>query len=238
MRNRPGLQLILAFAFVAAFVLGAQALQLPGPQGGGGVTVSTGLSDSANLARLNAANVFTNASGQKIEATEPSSTQGLLLDLHGTVDTAFSTQMKFRTNALIGMIFQQDTTGACAIACNDGASTFDLYMQGAGVNVLHFAANGNATFSGTLATNTGLLVKEIAGAPRMGTLTLNGSTEVTVTTTAVTATSRIFLTIQAPGGTPAGIAYVSSRVASTSFGVKGIVADTSTVAWLIVEPAP
>lgn len=82
----------------------------------------------------------------------------------------------------------------------------------------------------------GLRVKEGTNA-KMGTLTLNGATAVSVATTAVTATSRIFLTVQAPGGTPAGIAYVSARTAGTSFSVKGVAGDTSTVAWLIVEPA-
>ncbi|WP_369030569.1 glycosyl hydrolase family 28-related protein [Streptomyces adonidis] len=82
----------------------------------------------------------------------------------------------------------------------------------------------------------GLRVKEGTNA-KMGTLILNGATAVTVATTAVTATSRIFLTVQAPGGNPAGIAYVSARTAGTSFSVKGVAGDTSTVAWLIVEPA-
>jgi hypothetical protein len=82
----------------------------------------------------------------------------------------------------------------------------------------------------------GLKVKEGANA-KMGTLVLDGSTPVTVNTTAVTAESRIFLTIQAPGGTPGGIAYVKARVAAASFSVVGAPGDTSTVAWLIVEPA-
>jgi hypothetical protein len=85
----------------------------------------------------------------------------------------------------------------------------------------------------------GLRIKEdatVAG-NKMGTLTLNGTTAVTVATTAVTANSRIFLTVQAPGGTPGGIAYVSGRTAGTSFTVKGAAGDLSTVAWLIVEPA-
>lgn len=82
----------------------------------------------------------------------------------------------------------------------------------------------------------GLTVKEGANA-RMGTGTLNGTTEVTISTTAVTATSRIFLTVQAPGGTPLGVLYVSSRSAGVSFGVKGAATDTSTFAWMIVEPA-
>jgi hypothetical protein len=66
---------------------------------------------------------------------------------------------------------------------------------------------------------------------------LNGATAVEVATTAVTATSRVFLTVQAPGGTPAGVAYVSGRTAGKSFSVRGVAGDTSTVAWLIVEPA-
>ena len=60
----------------------------------------------------------------------------------------------------------------------------------------------------------GLRVKEGTNA-KMGTLTLNGATAVQVATTAVTATSRIFLTVQAPGGTPAGVAYVSGRTAGS-----------------------
>lgn len=101
------------------------------------------------------------------------------------------------------------------------------------------------TFTGTVTANAdvkigtvgkGLYVKEGVNAT-MGTLTLNGATEVTVATTKTTASSRIFLTVQAPGGTPSGIAYISSRVAGTSFGVKSVALDTSTVAWMIVEPA-
>lgn len=71
----------------------------------------------------------------------------------------------------------------------------------------------------------------------MGTGVLNGVTEVTIATTAVTAISRIFLSIQVPGGTPLGVIYVSSRIAGTSFGVKGAATDTSTFAWMIVEPS-
>lgn len=85
-------------------------------------------------------------------------------------------------------------------------------------------------------TGKGFRVKEGTNA-KMGVLTLKGATAVPVATTAVTATSRIFLTVQEPGGTPAGIAYVSARTAGDSFSVKGIAGDTSTVAWLIVDPA-
>lgn len=82
----------------------------------------------------------------------------------------------------------------------------------------------------------GLRVKEGSNA-KMGTATLTGITTVTVANTSVTATSRIFLTIQAPAGT-VGTPYVFTRTAGTSFGIRSTnSADTSTVAWMIVEPA-
>ncbi len=102
------------------------------------------------------------------------------------------------------------------------------------------AGTGDLTVTaGDLIANTagkGLKVKEGSNA-RMGTLTLTGATPVVVATTAVSATSRIFMTVQDPnGGTPA-FCYVTSRIAATSFTVQGVALDTSIVAWLIVEPA-
>ncbi len=82
----------------------------------------------------------------------------------------------------------------------------------------------------------GISIKEGANATA-GVGTLNGATEVTINTTKVTANSRIFLAIQAPHGTPLGVIYVSSRVAGTSFGVKGAATDLSDFAWWILEPA-
>lgn len=73
-------------------------------------------------------------------------------------------------------------------------------------------------------------------AATMGRLTLNGATEVTVTTAKATTAANIFLTVQSPAGTPSGVAYVSSRVNGVSFGVKGVALDTSVVAWHIIEP--
>jgi hypothetical protein len=60
----------------------------------------------------------------------------------------------------------------------------------------------------------------------------------TVANSAVTDSSRIFLTSQADGGTP-GWLRVSARVAGASFTVtSSSSADTSTVAYEIFEPAP
>lgn len=78
-----------------------------------------------------------------------------------------------------------------------------------------------------------LFVKEGSNA-KMGTVVLNGLTPVTVSTTAVTANSRIFLTIQAPVNP--GAVYVNSISAGSSFTVDSTSAtDGSTLAWLIIE---
>jgi hypothetical protein len=113
-------------------------------------------------------------------------------------------------------------------------------LSGAALTATTIAGTGDATItSGDLVLATagkGLRVKEGANA-RMGTLTLNGATPVVVSTAAVTATSRIFLTTQAPNaGTPA-FYYISDRSVGASFSVTGVALDASTVAWLIVEPA-
>jgi hypothetical protein len=116
-----------------------------------------------------------------------------------------------------------------------GASAFGYsYFAGAIEGASHIVTDsGNVSINGVGKT---LLIKEGVNA-KMGTATLNGTTAVTVATTAVTATSRIQLTTQAPGGT-VGSPYVFARTAGTSFQIKSTAAgDTSTVAWMIVEPA-
>jgi hypothetical protein len=92
--------------------------------------------------------------------------------------------------------------------------------------------NGNIDVTGP---GYGLEIPEGTNA-KQGTATLNGTTDVVISTTTVTANSRIFLTIQVPGGT-VGSPYVSARSAGVSFSVKSTNAsDTSTVAYFITEP--
>ena len=69
-----------------------------------------------------------------------------------------------------------------------------------------------------------------------GKVTLNGTTAVTVSTTAVDANSLVLLTVQ-PGTAPAGIPYVASITNGTGFTVKSTSgSDTAvSVAWSIVE---
>lgn len=82
----------------------------------------------------------------------------------------------------------------------------------------------------------GLEISETGSAPAMGVATLVGGT-VTVPTTRVTANSRIFLTVQTPGGAQ-GFLDAGTRVAGTNFTITSTSGtDTSTVAWLLAEPA-
>lgn len=94
--------------------------------------------------------------------------------------------------------------------------------------------SGAATFSSTLQATNSLVVPEGSNA-YMGLGTANGTTAVTIATTAFGTASRVFLTIQTPTGTP-GAVYVSAGSAGTSFSTKSTSAtDTSTFAWLIVN---
>jgi hypothetical protein len=103
-------------------------------------------------------------------------------------------------------------------------------------------ANGQwTTWDGTAkafqigTTGGGLAIKEGTNA-RMGVATLAAGT-VVVPNTSVTASSRIFLTCEVPGGTP-GFLRVSARTAGTSFTIlSSSGTDTSTVGWVIFEPA-
>lgn len=93
---------------------------------------------------------------------------------------------------------------------------------------------GNVTLP---TAGNGVLIKEGTNAT-MGIATLSGGT-VVVSTTKVTANSRIFLTVNGGTLTNVGTPYVSARTASTSFTITSTNAsDVSDVAWIIIEPAP
>jgi hypothetical protein len=103
-------------------------------------------------------------------------------------------------------------------------------LSGIESDVSTFGGNFDAHNAGT-----GLKVAEGSNA-KQGTAVLNGTTAVVVSNTSVTANSRIFLTINTPGGTVAS-PYVSAVSAGVSFSIKSTGAsDTSTVAYEIIEP--
>lgn len=113
------------------------------------------------------------------------------------------------------------------------------FTDGSTVRVIIDRASGDTTIStGNLLVGTagkGLRIGEGANA-KMGTAVLIAGAA-TVATTAVTASSRILITSQVDGGTP-GFIRVSARTPGTSFVITSSNgADTSTVAWFIVEPA-
>jgi len=116
------------------------------------------------------------------------------------------------------------------------AEDVTLQRDGSG----NLAANVTFQTDGNLVVGNaghGLLVKEGTNA-RLGAVTLS-SGSATVSTSAVTANSRIFLMSQnlSGVGTPQPIA-VSARTAGTSFTITSASSsDASTIAWMIVEPA-
>jgi hypothetical protein len=106
---------------------------------------------------------------------------------------------------------------------------------------LRVGTDVNALLGSVLVSTAGkgIKVKEGSNATMGISGAMVGGT-VTVNTTAVTANSRIHLTPQALGTVtrPAAVG-VSARVGATSFTITSSdPTDTSTVAWIIVEPAP
>jgi len=121
-----------------------------------------------------------------------------------------------------GVVYSNGTTWVALISTASAASTSN------------FTVGGQLILS---TTGKGISVAEGTNA-KMGVATLVTGTKV-VATTAVTATSRIFLTTQSLGTVtvPSALA-VSARTAATSFTILASDGtDTSVVAWMIVEPA-
>lgn len=98
--------------------------------------------------------------------------------------------------------------------------------------------NGASKFGGDIKlgnAGNGIYIKEGTNAV-MGVATLANGT-ITVNTTKVTASSRIFLTINGGNLNNVGTTYISSRTAGASFTISSTNSqDASNVAWLIVEP--
>lgn len=111
-----------------------------------------------------------------------------------------------------------------------GSTARDTSLSRNGVASL--STNGQLTFS---TAGKGLTLTEGSNA-KMGVVTLAAGTA-TVSTTAVTANSRIFLTAQSTGAAP-GALRISTITAGTSFVITSTSGtDTSSVAWLIIEHA-
>lgn len=98
----------------------------------------------------------------------------------------------------------------------------------------HIQSGTNSNLVLTTAGN-GIKIKEGTNAT-MGIATLSAGT-VTVSTTKVTANSRIYLTTNGGTITNIGMQYVSARSSGTSFTITSMnILDASDVAWIIIEP--
>jgi hypothetical protein len=138
--------------------------------------------------------------------------------------------------------FIQVDAGSYATVCGMTFVTANLFTGT--TQILDDGTTGAMTINGTTLVNNnlkintvgnGLFVKEGTNA-KMGTATLVAGT-VTVSTTAVTANSRIMLTGQNASGT-AGSLGISARTSGTSFTILSTSStDTRLVAWFIIEPA-
>lgn len=125
--------------------------------------------------------------------------------------------------------FRTQVSGRMDWGPGNAARDTSLYRSGVGLlatdNSLVLAAAGG-----------GVQVKEGTNAT-MGLTAAMTAGSIVVSTTKVTANSRIFLTAQNTGGT-AGALRISARTPGTSFTITSTSGtDTSTVAWWIVEPA-
>jgi hypothetical protein len=134
---------------------------------------------------------------------------------------------------LVGARITGDTTDRATLEAGgfglgNGSDGQPVQITYGGGGQIDITASLNITSLGK-----GLLVAEGSNC-KQGTATLAAGT-VTVANTSITATSRIFLTTQAPAGTP-GALYISATVAGTSFTVTSTSgADASTFAYEIFE---
>lgn len=177
------------------------------------------------------------ATGKAADAGHVHPTTGVLPTAGGSLTGAVTSNRTATSDVAYAVILSGDTFDRYRVL---GSGSIEQ-GSGAAAREVTYGRTANNQWSVTgadvrIATaGRGLMVAEGSGA-KMGTATLTAGTA-TVSTTAVTANSRIFLTNQALGGT-AGFLRVSARTAGTSFTITSSSGtDTSTVAWMIVEPA-
>jgi hypothetical protein len=140
---------------------------------------------------------------------------------------AFLNNGNGNTSSIVGVHENHNADGSAT-----GHLEFIVNNAGTRASALKINANGQVVHN---VVGAGISIKEGSNA-KMGQAVLVGGT-VTVSTTAVTANSRIFLTIAVAGGV-LGILSVGTLTAATSFVINSSSAsDTSTVNWLIFEPS-
>lgn len=123
---------------------------------------------------------------------------------------------------------------AALASVGSAGTAYGAYINTPSGGTLNYALGLNGDLSLVTAGN-GILIKEGTNAT-MGLGTLVGGT-VTISTTKVTANSRIVLTGQGGNIINLGSYSITARTAGTSFVITSSnVLDTNTVAWVIIEP--
>lgn len=185
--------------------------------------------------------------------TDIGSSTASAIDVRGTWNTS-ATPLPF--------IYVSFTNSASAGTANvleiDSSSTPMLRLNRAGTltAALNLVAGGSITGTtlngtGDATVTSGNIIAATAGKglqikggtnAKIGTATLSSGT-VTVSTTAVTANSQIFLTVKVVGGTGVGIPTIGTVTAGTSFVINSLIPggvltqtlDNSQISWMIVE---
>ncbi len=171
--------------------------------------------------------------------------RGLGFDL-GTPDMPFH-NIYLDGAALVPTVDLQNNTYLKGYALN-GTTLLDLLKADTSSNTVLNALTGkktsltvnnaeiaNISASG-LALALGKTVTLTAGSNgKAGTVTVNGATPVTVTTTAITLNSIVTFGLQAVGGTVGNTPTVKTKSAGASFTVAATALDTSTYTWAIQE---
>jgi hypothetical protein len=196
---------------------------------------SLGTNDFFKLATTGRIDIRSASSQDAVLFMEPTST-GVLSRVYASLASGDTTGDAYYVTQINGGVkwswgLDNSDSDSLKISNGDGVGTSDaLSITNSTLNVSVVAGNLAVSTAGK-----GLQIKEGSNA-KMGTATLVAGT-VTVNTTAVTANSRIFLTHQNNSGT-VGFVTVSARTAATSFTIlSSNAADTSSIAWMLVEPA-
>ncbi|MFQ5591944.1 MAG: hypothetical protein ACE5HE_12330 [Phycisphaerae bacterium] len=186
-----------------------------------------GLNNDATIVWLDVSNVFTNADNWR----QTGAAEFQFRDANSRIYSDGSNSMIWEVGATTGSLtLGSGTGGDTEFGRNDTTLTYIQPKEDAYVSI----GRSTKLFS-DLWLNDGIHIKEGTN-KTMGAATLTAGS-VTVSTTKVTASSRIFLTGQNSSGT-AGFLRVSSRSAGTSFTITSSSgSDTRSVAWLLLEPA-
>lgn len=170
-------------------------------------------------------------SGYHVEPTSQAATDAAFESvLPASTDIAVQAQVRGDTQQRLKV----DAAGK--VLWGSGSATGDTTLYRDAADTLKTDDNMIVAQDLSISTAGKTLKVKTGSNAKAGTLTANGTTAVTVSTTAVTANSLIFIGYNTPAGTP-GAAYVSAVTPGTSFQVKSVASDTSTLAWFIIEPA-